>query len=104
MTLVGLGLWALYQLERPLDRLDVALIATLTALAVGAFTVPPVADFFLLDVPPARYAWCIAGAIIAGGSLIGVGLRWVQIRWPEATVRNGVRTALTARSSHVSER
>ena len=108
MTLVGLGLWALYQLERPLDRLDVALIATLTTLAVGAFTVPPVADFFLLEVPPARYAWWIAGITVAGGSLIGVGLRWVRIRWPEATdrnaSRNGVRTALTARSSQVSER
>ena len=68
LTLVILGLWTLYELARPLDRVRTLLLVGLVAGAVGAFTIPFVADFFSLEVPPADVALTIAAAVAAGGT------------------------------------
>ena len=51
LVLTALGLVALYELMRPLDRLRAGLLAVLVVMGVGAFTIPFVADFFSLQVP-----------------------------------------------------
>jgi len=66
MVLTALGLVALHELMRPLDRLRMVLLAVLVVLAVGAFAIPFVADFFTLDVPGADQAVVIAVGVAAG--------------------------------------
>ena len=56
LTLVAVGLWVLSELSRPLDVLRGALIVGLVVMAIGAFTIPFVADFFLLEIPPGEYS------------------------------------------------
>jgi cation-transporting ATPase E len=83
LTLTALGLWVLYELARPLDRIRAALIAVLVVMAIGAFTIPFVADFFLLEVPPADYlAWIAAIAGVAA-VLINLVLRAVNRLLPD---------------------
>ena len=82
LTLVALGLWVLYELARPLDRIRLVLIVVLVAMAVGAFTIPFVADFFLLEIPPADYAMWIAGIVVAACVFISVALHAVGVRVP----------------------
>jgi cation-transporting P-type ATPase E len=67
LILTGLGLWTLYELARPLDTFRIALLVVLVAGGIAAFTVPFLADFFLLEVPPADLA-----ALIAVGLAVGV--------------------------------
>ena len=50
LVLTALGLVALHELMRPLDRLRAGLLVVLVAMAIGVFTIPFVADFF-----PFRY-------------------------------------------------
>ena len=47
-------------------------------MAIGAFTIPFVADFFLLEIPPADYAMWIAGIVTAACALISLALRAVE--------------------------
>ena len=75
LTLVVVGLWVLYELARPLDAIRLTLIVSLVAMAIAAFTIPFIADFFLLDVPPADYAVCIAGIVTATCVVISLSLR-----------------------------
>jgi cation-transporting ATPase E len=77
LTLTALGLWVLYELARPLDAIRLALIAVLVVMGIGAFTIPFVADFFLLEIPPADFAAWIGGIVIAGCALISIALRVV---------------------------
>jgi cation-transporting ATPase E len=97
LVLIGLGLVALHELMRPLDRLDMALLVVLVGLAVAAFTVPLVADFFRLE-PPGAVDGLLAGiAVLGGGSAIVLvshhGDRiaavaaavWSRVRPPSAT-------------------
>jgi cation-transporting ATPase E len=83
LTLVALGLWVLYELARPLDRTRAVLIVVLVVMAVGAFTIPFVADFFLLEVPPADYFTWIAGTVVVSAVLIGLVLRAVNRLLPD---------------------
>ena len=78
LTLVAVGLWVLSELSRPLDVLRVALIVGLVVMAIGAFTIPFVADFFLLEIPPGEYALWIAAIVTAACALIHVALRIVE--------------------------
>jgi cation-transporting ATPase E len=82
LTLTALGLWVLFELARPLDQLRIALILVLVAMAVGAFTIPFVADFFLLEVPEGEYGAWIAGVVAVGCALISLGLHLVGMREP----------------------
>jgi len=74
-ALIALGLWALYELARPLDALRLGLIAALVVLGIAAFTVPFVADFFLLEIPSGEYLAWIAGVVALGCGTITVALR-----------------------------
>jgi cation-transporting ATPase E len=82
LTLTALGLWVLYELARPLDQIRVILLVVLVAMGVGAFTIPFVADFFLLEIPEAEYAAWIAGVVVVGCALISLGLHLVGVRVP----------------------
>ena len=55
-----------------------ALIVVLVVMAIGAFTIPFVADFFLLEIPPADYADVDRGHVTAACALIHVALRIVE--------------------------
>ena len=66
LVLTALGLVALHELMRPLDRLRAGLLVVLVAMAIGAFTIPLVADFFSLQVPAADQAVAIAVGVVAG--------------------------------------
>ena len=68
LVLIALGLWTLYELARPLDRIRATLLAALVACAVGAFTIPFVADFFSLEIPPADLALLIAAGLAVGSA------------------------------------
>jgi cation-transporting ATPase E len=83
LTLVALGLWVLYELARPLDRIRATLIVVLVVMSVGAFTIPFVADFFLLEVPPADYFAWIAGTVAVSAVLIDLVLRAVNRLMPD---------------------
>ena len=83
LTLVALGLWVLYELARPLDRIRAVLIVVLVVMAVGAFTIPFVADFFLLEVPPADYFTWIAVTVVVSAVLIDLVLRAVNRLLPD---------------------
>jgi cation-transporting P-type ATPase E len=88
LTLTALGLWVLFELARPLDPLRLALLAVLVAMGIGAFTIAPIADFFLLDVPPADYAGWIAGTVAASCVLISLVLGVTGARNPDAPDRS----------------
>jgi cation-transporting P-type ATPase E len=82
VVLAALGLWVLFELARPLDTIRLVLLIVLVAMGVGAFTIDPIADFFLLEIPPATYAAWIAGTVGVGCVLISVGLYLVGVRVP----------------------
>ena len=71
-----------YELARPLDRIRRVLILVLVVMAIGAFTIPFVADFFLLEIPPADYAVTIALIVGTACTLISLALRAVGVRSP----------------------
>ncbi len=70
LTLVAVGLWVLYELARPLDTVRAALVVGLVVMAIGAFTIPFVADFFLLEIPSGEYALWIAAIVATACVLI----------------------------------
>jgi len=89
LTLTGVGLWLLFELARPLDRIRLVLIVALVAMAIAAFTIPFIGDFFLLEVPPADFAAWIAGVVIAAGALSSLALHAAGARSPIRTTRPG---------------
>jgi cation-transporting P-type ATPase E len=91
LVLVALGLWVLFELARPLDRIRLVLLVVLVAMGIGAFTIGPIADFFLLEIPPATYAAWIAGTVGVSCVLISLGLHFVGVRVP---IRPGRQPAL----------
>ena len=76
MVLTALGLVALYELMRPLDRVRGGLLAVLVAMGVGAFTIPFVADFFSLELPSGKAALAIAAGVVVGGIALAVVVRF----------------------------
>jgi cation-transporting ATPase E len=83
MVLIALGLWVLYELSRPLDRVRATLLAAMVLGAVGVFTIGPLADFFKLEIPGSDYLVVIAIAVAIGCVLISVALRLVNRYVPE---------------------
>jgi cation-transporting ATPase E len=92
LTLTAIGLWVLFELARPLDTIRLVLLVVLVAMGVGAFLIGPIADFFLLEVPPADYAGWIAGTVAASCVLIDVALRLVGAGRAEAGSQSGPRS------------
>ncbi len=76
-VLIALGLVALGELMRPLSPLRVWLLAVLVGLAVGAFAVPFVADFFSLEIPSANEVVPILVGCVGGGALVMLAARWL---------------------------
>ena len=95
MTLVAIGLWVLYELACPIDAVRLVLILGLVVMAVGAFTIPFVAEFFLLEIPSADYAPFIVAIVAAACVLIRLALRVVGAR-PTSDDPPGTRDASTA--------
>jgi magnesium-transporting ATPase (P-type) len=77
LTLVVVGLWVLFELGRPLDIVRTVLIGVLAVMAVGAFTIPFIAEFFLLEVPPADFGGWIAAIVVIACAAISLTLRVV---------------------------
>jgi cation-transporting ATPase E len=76
-VLIALGLVALGELMRPLRPLRVWLLVVLVGLAVGAFTIPFVADFFALEIPSAKEVVPILVGCLGGSALVVLAARWV---------------------------
>lgn len=87
IILTGLGLVAIHELMRPLDRYDVILLVSLTAAAIAAWSIPFVADFFELRLPGVEDGVIAIAAIAVGG--LGI----------MAANRNGDRLARLASST-----
>ena len=79
LVLSALGLIALAELMRPMDRLRLTLLAALVAGLVAAFTVPPIADFFVLEIPGAGADAVAAVTIVAGGAAIVAMVRHEEL-------------------------
>jgi cation-transporting ATPase E len=75
LALCALGIWVLFQLARPLDRVRLALVLAMIAGTVIAFTVPFMKDFFELAIPSAEYLLSIGIIVAIGATLIEVALR-----------------------------
>lgn len=74
LVLCVLGVVALLELMRPLDKWDIALAATMSVGVVGAFTIAPISDFFLLGLPNADVLAGIAGVSAIGAvGIVAVG-------------------------------
>ena len=66
LVLTALGLVALHELMRPLDGLRRLLLGVLVVMGIGAFGIPFVADFFMLEVPAADQVLPIVLGIVGG--------------------------------------
>jgi cation-transporting ATPase E len=76
------ALWILVVLARPFRQWKTALVATMIVLAVGAFLVPPAADYFILHAKGTAIPWALGiGAIGAVG--IELLYRWSESARPE---------------------
>ena len=95
IILTGLGLVAIHELMRPLDRYDGVLLVALTIAAVAAWTIPFVADFFELRVPGLDDGALAAGSIVVGGLGIAIVNRNGDrlVHWVDA-----IRTRLDRRT------
>jgi nucleotide-binding universal stress UspA family protein len=63
ITLTVTGLWVLYRLSRPLDRLKAGLIAFLTAILILSMIPSPWSDFYALRLPPQRTTAVLMAAL-----------------------------------------
>ncbi|MEM9514334.1 MAG: HAD-IC family P-type ATPase [Actinomycetota bacterium] len=75
LLLTILGLVALEELIQPLDRYRTLLLVGLVAMTVGAFTIGPIAEFFLLEIPSLEVGAVIAIAAVVGTVGIVIGAR-----------------------------
>lgn len=66
ITLTLAGLWVLGILSRPLDRLRLAVLLAGGVGLVALFAIPPIAEFFVLELPaPTALGLAVAAAIVA---------------------------------------
>ena len=68
MTLLGIGLVILVLISRPLRPWKVGLAAAMAASYGAAMALPPLREFFELDVPSLSAWLCVLGAIAVGGT------------------------------------
>jgi cation-transporting ATPase E len=78
LALTALGLWVLFELARPLDRVRGLLLAAMVVLGVAVFTIPPLAQFFSLEVPSADLGLLVAVVVAVAALLVEVVLRLAQ--------------------------
>ena len=86
IVLLGASLWVLVLLARPFTRGRTVLVLVMATGFVGALTVPPLRDFYELDVPSAG-APRLATAIAVLGAVVALELsrRW----FPDRFARSG---------------
>ena len=70
LTLALVGFWILYRLIRPLAKAEWLLLSLLLGGFAAVFVIPPIADFFALDVP----GFAEAAAVVAATALNIVAL------------------------------
>ncbi len=95
MTLTLTGLWILYRLIRPLDRLKAGLIASLLLVLVLTLIPAPWSEFYALRLPTLRTTAilvAIVGAMIGAlQTLLTLNDRRLAVGWP-APVRRASRS------------
>ena len=79
-TLTITGLWILYRLIRPLDRLEAGLLGGLILLFVATLAVPITAELYALDLPPAPVAAVAGVGVIATLAVLEVALTFADRR------------------------
>lgn len=65
MTLTLIGIWILYRLIRPLDRIEAGLLAALTGATALALIPSPWSDFYELSLPNPRTVLVLLGMLAA---------------------------------------
>ena len=78
MTLTLTGLWILYRLVRPIDRVDAAIILGLLFVFVLTLVPSPVSLFYALPMPPLRTSAVIVGVLAAMIVLLESGLTFAS--------------------------
>ncbi len=68
LTITLVGLVALHELMRPLDKMRSALLVSLCLGLIGAYTLPPIRDFFLLELPDAITVVVAVVSAVAGSA------------------------------------
>jgi len=80
VTLTLTALWVLYRLVRPLDRLEVALLAGLVAATAAMLVPSPVSELYALSAPPGRLLLMalvvVVGAVVGAQALSGAAARF----------------------------
>ncbi len=76
LLLTILGLVALEELIQPLDRYRTLLLVGLVAMTVSAFTIGPIAEFFLLEIPSLDVGAVITVAAVVGAAGIVIAARY----------------------------
>ena len=82
----SVALMNLYRVARPLNRLRVALVVTMTVLFVAAFTMPWSRDLFELPVTAAWAYGMAAAAVAVAWPLLAVGGRVAEVIRTEPVV------------------
>ncbi|KAA3641307.1 MAG: HAD family hydrolase [Armatimonadetes bacterium] len=82
LTLALVGFWILYRLVRPLDAAEAALIGSMFAMLVLAFTVPFLSDFFALQFPSLVSGLAVAAVTILAIVLLEFVLDMVERHGP----------------------
>jgi cation-transporting ATPase E len=101
ITLLIVGLWVLNLLARPITPWRFALFAAMVGAFVLIIAVPPLRDFFALDLPNAAAMWGTIASAAAGVAVLELGWQARQWRLPpgERTPRwawHGVRDQIPA--------
>jgi hypothetical protein len=85
VTLTLTGLWILYRLVRPLDRLETGLLTFLLLLFAGILAIPFTAELYALDLPPAPVAVVTVVGVVATLAVLELALTIADRMQPAAT-------------------
>jgi cation-transporting ATPase E len=69
------GLWVLYRLVRPLDRLEALLLAGIAVAFVAVVTIPWTADLYAIDWPAPRVVALVVGIVAVSAAVFEVVAR-----------------------------
>jgi len=69
------GLWILYRLVRPVNRLEAGLIIALGAILALMLVPSPLADFYALRLPPPRTTALVLALLAATIGVLQLALR-----------------------------
>src|SRR5690606_15066199 len=95
-VLVGLGIYVLSMLCRPLNPYRMVLLALMVAGFAVALFWDPVSAFFALELPESGARWPVFASVVAGVVALELGPRLVP--WWRAPARTTTREEPPARS------